>query len=287
MTALIPQTDSRLYRHAFMIRSRADFPEGFESPEKPIDFRFAVFLPAPARGRSGAGAAAPTVLSICCGQLAIQRHYSLRERPIWISLVDLRVVESARFLLCAWLRLVFKGLQRMVPYHARNSAVVDQFLAALRQEWLSGPAGRRQPELPPEALSFGSPLNFKFQQAESAELDHGETIAIRFFSPATVTPRGRFWRGERWSPSDLLAIADRRVLWITDRYEGTYARYGACWSYARRDALRRVSLAPVRPGWELRFAFADQLSWSIRLAPGIREQAERFVEQVRVLCRPN
>jgi len=228
--------DSRLYRHAFLITSVGDVPEDFR-PTTPMDFRAGLFLPGPERGSTSSHFWAAMVLSLLPGRLFFEWHPATRRRPVILPLVELPYLESARFLLSGWLRLVAADIEVLLPYAVRNSPWVDDFLRLLRGEWLTARASRRG-----ETTHIGARPERKFLSAEESECDTDERILVRFYHAGAIEIKKSGLRSCRVkSAADLVGCTDRRVFWITERCAGRREPYGTANIYGpARCCARRV-----------------------------------------------
>jgi len=132
-------------------------------------------------------------------------------------------------------------------------------------------------------LGFGEPLDLKFCNAEYFELDPGERVLFRFFSPATKKIR-RHWmfRWESRAPGDLVALTNRRVLWITDRVQERHAAYGTVTRSAPVRSLAQLTCQRTAEDRALSVKFSSEASWSIALPPERQAEAHRFAQAVAV-----
>jgi hypothetical protein len=88
----------------------------------------------------------------------------------------------------------------------------------------------------------------KFANALAAELDSAETLLMKVFQPPEVRPGRWLLSRRRMIAGDLLALTDRRVLWITDRDRGSYSRFGSIASYAPFDAVASIGVTSGQRG---------------------------------------
>jgi hypothetical protein len=120
----------------------------------------------------------------------------------------------------------------------------------------------------------------KFRNAEYFELDAGERVLFRFFSPATKKIRRHwFFRWESRAPGDLVALTNRRVLWIADRVQERYSAYGTVTRYAPAEALAQLTCRPTAEDCALSVKFSSEASWRIPLPLEMQAEAYRFAEE--------
>jgi hypothetical protein len=125
-------------------------------------------------------------------------------------------------------------------------------------------------------------LDLKFGYARSSEIDTGERVLVEFFSPAEKQIRRRWvFRFDHWSPADLVCFTDRRLLWITDRYEGRYQRYGSISRYAPLRDVSGLSCERTPDACQLRLALRPGVSWQVPVPVAMHEQAAGFAEEAR------
>ena len=276
MTAHVPEVDSRQYIFAYLIRSPDDVPADFPIPAADGGFRLGLFLPREEPDWFGRSSYPTRILLLSGGAIVILPHPKMREPVIRIPLQEILFVEAGNILLIGWLRFVAKGSEHKLPYNTRSGRPVEEFLRILREEYLPG-----APDLSPGApLGFGEPLDLKFRNAEYFELDAGERVLFRFFSPATKTIR-RHWifPWESWVPGDLVALTNRRVLWITDRVQERHAAYGTVTRSAPVGALAQLTCQRTDEDCALLVEFSSEASWPIPLPPERQAEARRFAEE--------
>ena len=278
------KADSRLYVYAFLMRSAEDLPADFPVPETADGLRLGLFLPRWEGGSRRAKPSGARILALCRDRLVIRFHPREEERPLCLPLQDLVFLELGRFLLRGWLRVVWNAGEMTLPYHARYSDPLDQFLLAFREAWL----GTRATVDGRASRSLGPPPDLKYQAEEAAELGSGERALLRFFNPPALRIARRVLRRRSWSPGDLLTLTQQRILWITDRWGGHHASYGVSKSYAPLDLVRHLTVVRYGKPPVLVVAFRGQAQWAIPLpTPESLERAERFVEHHSALWRGN
>jgi hypothetical protein len=129
-------------------------------------------------------------------------------------------------------------------------------------------------------FGFGEPLDLKFRNAEYFELDAGERVLFRFFSPATKKIRRRWiFRWESWVPGDLVVLTDRRVLWITDRVQERYAPYGTVTRSAPVRDGAQLTCQRTADNCALWVRFSSEAAWSIPLSLEKQTEVHRFAEE--------
>jgi hypothetical protein len=225
----------------------------------------------------------PTRILLLSGRaLIILPHPKTREPVNRIPLQELLFVEAAHILLIGWLRFVEKGSEHKLPFNTRSGRPVEEFLRILREEYL--PVTLDQSPRGP--FGFGEPLDLKFRNAEYFELDAGERVLFRFFSPATKKIR-RHWifRWESRVPGDLVALTNRRVLWITDRVEERYSAYGTVTRSAPVGALAQLTCQRTAESCALLVKFSSETFWRIPLPLERQAEAHRFAEECGSVVR--
>jgi hypothetical protein len=251
--------DSRWHAVAYAVRRREELPEDFDADAVP-EFRTAVFLPRDDPDQRGQSAYPPRVVALAGGSIAIVAHPSAKEAVEELRFERIRFVESGQILLSGWLRFVGPDLDRTLAYNTRGWRAVDGFLREFRGEYL--PAGEGEAHA---AVKFGPPLDLKFRNALAGELDAGERVeAALFRAPRRLAGGGLLRRRRLWAPGDLLALTNRRLLWITDRDGGACARYGRIARYARIGCIEQVVRERVDGEGFLRVGFgAPEAEWRI------------------------
>jgi hypothetical protein len=272
----MPQVDSRQYIFAYLIRSLGDVPADFPIPAGDAAFRLGLFLPRDEPDWFGRSSY-PTRILLLSGQaIVILPHPKTKEPVIRIPLQELRFVEAGHILLIGWLRFVAKGSEHQLPYNTRSGPPVEEFLRILRDEYLPVTLDLT----PCGPIEFGEPLDLKFRNAEYFELDAGERVLLRFFSPATKKIRRRWiFPWESRVPGDLVVLTNRRVLWITERVQERYAAYGTVTRSAPVSALSQLTCQRTAESCDLSIKFSSETSWCIPLPLERQAEVQRFAEE--------
>jgi len=284
VTANMPEVDSRQYLFAYLIRSLDDVPADFPIPAGDGGFRLGLFLPRDEPDWFGRSSYPTRILLLSGGAIVILPHPKMREPVIRIPLGELLFVEAGHILLIGWLRFVAKDSEHKLPYNTRSGRPVEEFLRVLREEYLP----ERLDLSPCGPFGFGEPLDLKFRNAEYFELDSGERVLFRFFSPATKKIR-KHWilRWESRVPGDLVALTNRRVLWITDRAQERYEPYGTVTRSAPLGRLAQSSCQGKAENGALLVNFSSEASWCIPLPLERQAAVRRFAEEVTRFCQRN
>lgn len=273
--------DSRQYILAFELRSTDDCPPDFELPASlagcDAGFDAGLFLPRDDPDWFGRSSYPPRILLLKDGTLHSVSHPSSGEPPCRWAMNQIAAVESGHMLLKGRLRFTGAGpapgpgFDCVIRYNTRGFPAVFQFMRRFREEWLRG-----VPALAPRPVHFGEGLDIKFANVLARELDSGEAVPIQLFQPPREV-KSRSWLLPRrhWIAGDLLAMTDRRLLWITDRERGSYSRYGSIASYARFDAVRSIGLAPGGGGQILQVNLNHSSAWQLPIAPESRGDCRR------------
>jgi hypothetical protein len=145
-------------------------------------------------------------------------------------------------------------------------------MARFRGDYLHGGQSRDA-----SAVHRGERLDIKFANAVEAELDAAETVQLQVFQPPEELPPSGCWLARRRSVAgDLLALTDRRLLWITDREKGFRSLYGSIASYAPLDALSHIALISD----SFRVDLKGGPAWQVPIAPAYRQAAEELAAAV-------
>ena len=274
--------DSRRYIFSFPILSADDAPADFPIPSSERDFRAGVFLPRDAPDWFGRSKYPPRILLLGPDAVVVLTHPRHNEPPLRISLPDLAFYETGHVLLIGWLRLVTAQFQIELPFNTRSERPLAEFLDHLTETYLS--AGTEWAAGEPAV--FGPSLDIKFGNRLRAALRKDECVHARWFSPPFETSR-------RWGPfrvrseaaGDLLALTNKRLLWITDRWNGHYERYGSVTTTAPLRGLADVDCPRTRDRRDLTISLRLGPSWIIPLARQRDGDGEAFAETLRTYTR--
>jgi hypothetical protein len=269
-----PAIDSRQYIVAFELRSTEDCPPDFDLPTSLAGFETGIFLP---RGDSdwfGRWSYPPRILLLKGSALYLVSHPSTGEPPSRCTMEQISSVESGHMLLKGWLRFTGPGFDYTVRYNTRGFPPVLRFMGHLQDKLLRGARLRVNSEAHP-----GVGLDIKFGNALALELDSGEIVLMHVFQPPRqVRSRGWLLPSRHWIAGDLLALTDRRLLWITDRERGSYSRYGSIASYAPFGAVRSIGLTSGRSGHILQVNLNGS-AWRIPIIAESRWDCQRVAEE--------
>ncbi|MGA3235765.1 MAG: hypothetical protein ABSG03_05660 [Bryobacteraceae bacterium] len=279
-----PALDSRQYIVAFQLRSTHDCPPDFELPPSVTSFDAALFLPRDDPDWFGRSSYPPRILLLNGSAMYVVSHPSAGEPPRRWELDQISSVESGHMLLKGWLRFIGSGFDLTVRYNTRGFPPVFRFMQRLRDRLLcdargAGPWPATTPEpfrtQPPETAS----LDIKFTNALAGELDAAETVLMQVFQPPSQVRSG-IWllSRRRLIAGDLLALTDRRLLWITDRDRGSYSRFGSIASYAPFGAILSIGLTSDRGENMLRVELNSGSAWEVPMASESREASQRIAE---------
>jgi len=277
-----PATDSRHYIVAFELHSAEDCPLDFALPDSLAGFDAGLFLPRDDPDWFGLSSYPPRILLLKGGALATVSHPSAGEQTNRWAMAQISAVESGHMLLKGWLRFAGRGFDCTVRYNTRGSLAVCQFMTRFRSEFLRGAQARDASTVHLREVHPGARLDIKFANALEGELGVAETVQLQVFQPPEELPatRWRFPRHRR-AAGDLLALTDRRLLWITDREKGFCSRYGSIASYAPLDAVSHIALAPDG----LQVDLNGSAAWQVPIAPAYREAVEELANFVTTSMR--
>ncbi len=272
-TVTNPEVDSRVYAFVYLIRGSEHLPSDFPVA---VDFDRAVsgvFLPQDQSGWFSKSRYPARILVLLPEVLVVATHPSSDESEIRIRTADILAIESSRILLDGRLTVHTAESSHQWRYNTRDGRHVDEFLLQLRQLTMSEQDGFQKTS----RFVFGSPLDFKFAAAESSELDPGERVLVRFFSPPRqLIDKHWFVETHSWQPGDYVGLTSRRILWITDRSDGRRSVFGTISTYAALRHLSEISLTHREGVCELAVSVGHQ-DWRVPIPTELREQARSFV----------
>ena len=276
-----PEIDSRQYIFSYLIRSPADAPADFPIPE-PESLRIGLFLPRDGPDWFGRRAYPPRILvletnALGVNAMAVLTHPRYAEPPVRVALPDIAFCEIGHILLIGWIRLVTAQSAIHLPYNTGVDRSVSVFVDTLLREYLAhGMEWSNE-----TAATFGPPLDIKFGNSLAAALQPGERLRATWFSPPYQVSR-------RWGPfrvntevgGDLVASTDQRVLWITDRCNGRYERYGTVVSSAPARGVTGARCQRDGDASALTISLQSGASWSIPFPSERHADAESFACEV-------
>jgi hypothetical protein len=252
--------DSRDYILTFELRSIDDCPPDFELPSSLAGLDAGLFLPRGDRDWLGRPLYPPRILLLRGGTLHIVSHPSAGDPLRRCAMEQIVSVESGHMLLKGWLRFTGSGFDYSVPYNTRGFPSVYRFMCSFRNELLRG-------TVPAAPLPLEPGLDIKFANALELELDDAETVLMRAFQPPEESVSRRWLLPRRQTAGDLLALTNKRLLWITDRTRGFHSPYGTIASYAPLDAVRGIAPKLGRGGPSLQVDLNGGCAWQIPIAP--------------------
>jgi len=264
--------DSRDYIVAFTLYSADDCPPDFEL-NSDVRLDAGLFLPRDDPDWFGRSNYPPRVLLLSGDELTVVAHPSTRE-PAWrCPLRRLVLFESGHMLLKGWFRFVGNEAEKSLPYNTRGYRAVSRFMRRFRQAWLAcgePPTQTVPPTLPKE-------LDLKFDNALHLELDARETVQAHFYEAPRET-RYRRWLLPRQTRTagELLALTEKRLVWITDRCGDSSARYGTVTASVRRDGTTGAAVVCGDAGPTLEIRLAHGSLWKFAVRADRQADAESF-----------
>lgn len=269
----ISGVDSRSYIFAYLIQSEDDLPADFPVPLSDTRFKLGLFLPRGDPKRFGRSSHPARILLLSGDCLLLFTHPRYNQPPLRIPISNIECCEAGQMLLIGWLRFISAQSEVELAYNTRSQPRVREFLRVLMDAYLPEPPGAGRVE----AAGFGPPLDIKFRNCLAGALENNEWIQSRLFCPPVEVSR-------RWGPlrvhsetaGDLVALTNRRVLWITDRWNGRYERYGSIIRTAPVHSLKATHCLRTEKNRNLILSFRGGVSWSIPLASGRYEDARQF-----------
>jgi hypothetical protein len=263
--------DSRQYRFAYLIRSHKDFPEDF-SPFTDRTLFPALFLPRDGIDWFGRSANPPRVVLFTGETLDVHFHPESGRLPASFLCDEYLSIQTGRLLLIGWIRFASSGADLKLPYNRRVDEPVDLFLGMLRARLLSSD-GVSSPE---QALR-GDVLDLKFKNTLNHEIDKVEVERARLFVAPRVHTSG-FWPCQirRSTPGNLIALTNRRLLWITERYRRARAQYGSVTCYAHLDNVAHVETGSADTVSRLSVSLRNGKIWNLDIPEELWADAREF-----------
>jgi hypothetical protein len=269
--------DSRCYIFSYLIRSQDDLPADFPIPDSAKSFQLGVFLPRDDPDWFGRSHYPPRILLLHDGSLLVLTHPRYTEEPARFVLSDLAFYEVGHILLIGWLRFGTAGFEVHLPYNTRSERPLIEFLDSLMNVYL----GHGAKVCDGGIADFGPPLDIKFRNHLTATVREHEILSARWFSPPSERLR-------RWGPfrvrsgvgGDLIAITNTRIIWIRDRWNDRYERYGSITSTAPLRGVESVRCRRIGENRDLTITLISGMSWHIPLSPRAYGEAEVFAESL-------
>jgi hypothetical protein len=274
------EVDSRQYIFAYLIQSEDDVPADFPVRLSGENVKLGLFLPRYAPNRFGRSSHPPRILLLSGDRLVLLTHPRYSQPPLPIPVSNIEFFEAGQMLLIGWLRFVTAQSAIELAYNTRSHHRVREFLRVLMDAYL--------PKIPDadraDTTVFGPPLDIKFAYCLSEALERNEWVRARLFSPPVEMSR-------RWGPlrrrsqtsGDLVAFTNRRVVWITDRWNGRYERYGSIIRTAPVYALTAIHCSRTEKDRTLILSFCGGASWTVPLSSERCEDAKRFTAQAHLV----
>lgn len=279
------EVDSYFYAFSYRLGSEADLPADFPIPESATGFQAGVFLPRADPDWLRRSLYPPRILLLHAGSIVILIHPRHGAEALRLALSDVTFIETGQLFLIGWLRLLGSGFDFQLPYNTRSHHVMKEFLDALMAAYLLGNESDSSPD---ETAGFGPPLDIKFQNLLAANLHPGERLRARWFKPASEPPR-RWWRFRIRAKvgGDLLALTNKRLIWMRDRRSDHYERFGSIVTTAHLRGVKRVQCGIGQRNGELSVAFYSGPSWRIPLFPHSFGAAEAFARAFTLESAPS
>jgi len=267
------RVDSRQYIFSFPIESLSAIPADFTGLPDFGALRAGVFLPRDDPDWLGRRDYPARVLLLTERDVVVAAHPAEREPLLQVAVGRIQSVECGRMLLPGWIVMAWDGGRIRLLYNMRTEGPVARYLKTFKDQWLPAAATRKTER----CEAFGEPLSLKFEYARSAELLPGETALVQLFHPARREVRGRWiFRREHWLAGDLLMVTTRRLLWITDRYNGQYECYGTTSRSAPLESIADIKSSAADGGEELKISFCSGHSWHIPVGAIEERETRKF-----------
>jgi hypothetical protein len=275
-------SDSRQYRFAYLIRTRQDFPKDFPPFTERTLFP-ALFLPRDGTDWFARAAHPPRVVLFTGQPLEAHFHPESGRQPVSLLCNENLSIQVGRFLLLGWIGFASTGVGLKLPYNRRIDEPVDLFLGILRHRLL----GTEKPKpCSPGPVHLGDALDLKFQNNLIHEIDKDETVSVRLYVAPRIHTSGLWpFRIRRSTIGNLIAVTDRRLFWITERYRDTRAQYGSVTCYAHLDNLAQVetdSAGTVSSAVSrLSVSLRNGKIWSLDIPEELEADAREFAAMAR------
>jgi hypothetical protein len=241
-------------------------------------FRIGIFLPRDDPDWFGRFKFPPRLLVLGADSILVLTHPNCGGGSVRIPLAELAFYEVGHIFLIGRLQFTTAASEVLLPYNARSDRHITEFLDVLAQAYLPGERDRGSCEI----SAYGEPLDIKFRNHLQTALKEGERIHAQWFSPsAQVWRRWGPFRVPSQVPGDLVALTDRKILWITDRWEGHFERYGSMTSIGPLRGIESVRCEGAGAGSALTICFRGAAAaWHIPVQPGYIEAAQVFAESL-------
>jgi hypothetical protein len=263
--------DSRQYRFAYLIRSRKDFPEDFPNLTERTLFP-ALFLPRDGTDWFARATNPPRVVLFTGETLDVHFHPESGRPPASFRCDEYLSIQTGRLLLIGWIRFASKEADLTLPYNRRVDEPVDLFLGMLRARLLSSDG-----DPPPDVAVLGDAMNLKFQNTLNHEIDKGEVQRARLFIAPRRHPSGHWpFRINRMTPGNLIALTDRRLLWITESYQLACVLYGSVTCYAHLDNVADVETGSADAVSRLSISLRNGKVWNLDIPGELWAEAYQF-----------
>jgi hypothetical protein len=272
--------DSRQYRFAYLIHTQQDFPEDFPPFTERTLFP-ALFLPRDGTDWFARAAHPPRVVLFTGERLEVHFHKDSGRLPVSLLCDEDLSIQVGRLLLIGWIGFASIGADIKLPYNRRVDEPVDLFLGMLRHRLL----GTDRPSSPERSL-LGDARNLKFHNTLNYEIDEGEVIRASLFVAPRIRTSG-FWpfRTRCSTPGNLIALTNRRLIWITERYRDARAQYGSVTCYAHLDNLAQVetdSAGTVSSAvFRLSVSLRNGKIWRLDIPEELEADAREFAAMAR------
>jgi hypothetical protein len=263
--------DSRQHRFAYLIRSRQDFPEDFPNFTDRTLFP-ALFLPRDDPDWFGRSSNPPRVVLFTGETLEVHFHPESGRPPVSFLCDEYLSIQTGRMLLIGWIGFASKEADLRLTYKRRVDEAVHIFLGMLR-------AGLLHPDgaASPTQAFLGDALNLKFQNALNYEIDTGEMERARLFIAPRLQPSGHWpFRIKRWTPGNLIALTDRRLLWITESHRRTRELYGSFTCYAHPDNVAQVETGSADTMFRPSVSLRNGKTWKLNIPEELTADVHEF-----------
>jgi hypothetical protein len=271
------------YDLPYLIGRREHLPKDFSVDADFGQLISALFLPSRRHPKLKGLTYSARILLLFPSMVVVVRHPATKIRPLILRLEEIVAVELRHVFPEPLITIRTARAAEEWAYRMQAEGIVRDFLSQLRRFLL-------REELTRHCLGrnvFGEPLDHKFGCGESDNLERDEPLLARFFSAASTAVRKRwFFRTKVPIAGEYLALATRRILWLSDGIDGVYQPKGMMSSYAALHHIGEIRFSRPDNACEIQVEFCANVRWRVPIQPDFYDEAESFTKQAqRVLQR--
>lgn len=211
--AICPRLEP-LFDSSYLVRKAADLPVRCDIPRGHEQFIIGVCFSSAALEATGYKTSGPGPVLLLFKSCMTLVGFGSTPGPQCIPLGAVEFIESGTLIGERGFSIVTTDSVHRFQYRTCDEACVQTFLYDLRHQLMTVHAGGGLTQ----GISCGAPLELKFACAEADEIDPGEAVLIRFFSPhvRAIERHHWFWHRAFRLPADYLGLTTRRLMWLSD-----------------------------------------------------------------------